>query len=177
MTTGMQVLLLNAGYEPLAVIPFRRAVSLVLKERVDPACEDTLTLQGVSWTLEIPVVVRLRHYINVPRRVAPWSRRAVLERDRYTCAYCGVQVGDRCWGYGVLTRQDFTVDHILPRSRGGRNTWSNTVCACPRCNQRKGNRTPHQAGMRLLWEPKRPRVNYLVVTGEIPTAWKVYLEL
>ena len=77
----------------------------------------------------------------------------------------------------VLSRGDFTIDHVLPISRGGKNTWTNTVCACATCNQRKGNRTPHEANMKLSWEPKTPRVTYLVASGEIPASWKVYLEV
>jgi 5-methylcytosine-specific restriction endonuclease McrA len=76
----------------------------------------------------------------------------------------------------VLERSNFTVDHIMPSSRGGKNSWGNTVCACPVCNHRKGNRTPHEANLKLLWEPKTPRVSYLVASGDIPAAWKVYLE-
>ena len=76
----------------------------------------------------------------------------------------------------ILRRQDFTIDHIVPRSKGGQNTWSNTACACPPCNQRKGDRDPHEAGMTMLWEPKMPRVDYVVASGEVPQAWKIYLE-
>lgn len=65
----------------------------------------------------------------------------------------------------------------MPSSRGGRNSWGNTACACAKCNHRKGNRTPHEAGMKLLWEPKTPRVDYLVASGELPEAWKFYLEV
>jgi 5-methylcytosine-specific restriction endonuclease McrA len=77
----------------------------------------------------------------------------------------------------VLGKNDFTVDHLIPRSRGGKNTWGNTACACPLCNNRKGDRTPHEAGMVLRWEPKIPRVGYLVASGDVPAAWKVYLEV
>jgi 5-methylcytosine-specific restriction endonuclease McrA len=105
-----------------------------------------------------------------------WSRRAVLQRDNYTCAYCGLRPGDKQRGR-LLTKQTFTVDHIWPISRGGKDTWGNTICACPSCNQRKGNRTPHEANMKLRWEPKSPRVNYLVMSGDVPAAWKIYLEL
>ncbi len=171
-----QVLLLNASYEPLAVITLRRALSLMLRGRVEAASEEAVTLHGVSSSMRIPVVIRLRYYVNVPRRGVHWSRKAVLRRDRYTCAYCGARPGDRQRGK-VLTKQDFTVDHILPISRGGKSVWGNTVCACAACNHRKGNRTPHEANMKLLWEPKTPRVSYLVASGEVPAAWKVYLEL
>ena len=171
-----QVLLLNASSEPLAVITRRRALSLLRRGRVEPACADKIELKTVSEIIHIPTVIRLRYYVNVPQRGLRWRRQLVLERDRFTCIYCGLEPGDQQRGR-ALTRQDFTVDHILPVSRGGRNSWGNTACACPRCNQRKGNRTPHEANMKLRWEPKTPRVNYLVAAGDIPAAWKVYLEL
>ena len=172
----MAVLLLNASYEPLAVIPQRRAMSLMLRGRVDAATEDAVTIRGASNVLRIPTVIRLRRYINVPRRGMRWSRRGVLQRDGYRCIYCGVQPGSFQRGR-LLSKRDFTVDHLIPRSRGGKNSWVNTACACPRCNNRKGDRTPHEAGMTLYWEPKTPRVGYLVASGNIPAAWKVYLEL
>ncbi|KAA3665047.1 MAG: HNH endonuclease [Chloroflexi bacterium] len=172
----VSVLLLNASYEPLAVIPKRRALSLLLRERVDAATDDVVPLRGISTSLNIPTVLRLRRYINVPRRGASWSRRAVLRRDNYTCIYCGIQSGTR-QEKRILERQDFTIDHILPKSRGGRNVWTNTACACPVCNHRKGNKMPHEAGMNLRWEPKTPRVDYIIASGAIPEAWKMYLEI
>lgn len=171
-----QVLLLNASYEPLAIINQRRALTLLQKGRVEAASSETIEMHTVSRSLHIPTVIRLRRYINVPRRGARWSRKAVLQRDNFTCAYCGVQSGQKLRGQ-ILTKTSFTVDHILPVSRGGKNTWSNTVCACPGCNQRKGNRMPHEANMPLRWEPKTPRVSYLVMWSHVPATWKVYLEL
>ena len=151
------VLLLNASYEPLSIIPQRRALSLLLRGRVDPATEETVALHGTANALHIPTVIRLRRYINVPRRGARWSRQGVLQRDNFCCIYCGIQVGEQQRGR-ALSKRDFTVDHIIPRSRGGKNTWGNTACACPMCNNRKGGRTPHEAAMTLLWEPKLPRL-------------------
>lgn len=170
------VLLLNASFEPLGIITQRRAVSLLLKGRVEAASREAVEIQGVSDVLRVPTVIRLRRYVNVPRRGVRWSRKAVLQRDNFTCAYCGRRPGDWQHGY-LLTRQSFTVDHILPISRGGKSTWGNTVCACPACNQRKGSRLPHEAHMKLQWEPKTPRANYIVAWGEVPAAWKVYLEV
>lgn len=169
------ILLLNASYEPLAVIPTARALSLWLRGRVEPATDEMLHLRGAGQGLELPTVIRLRRYVRVPRRGARWSRRAVLRRDGYRCIYCGVRAGEARNGL-VLARDEFTIDHLQPRSRGGRNTWGNTACACPACNQRKGDRTAHEAGMPLLWEPKTPRVDYLVAEGAYPSAWKLYLE-
>ncbi|MBV7327758.1 HNH endonuclease [Chloroflexi bacterium TSY] len=172
----VDILLLNASYEPLAVVPLRRALSLLMRGCVDAATEEILTVQGAVQNLDVPSVLRLRRYINVPRRGVGWSRRSVLLRDRFRCIYCNIRVGEQQRGQ-ILRKSDFTIDHIIPSSRGGKNTWSNTACACPTCNQRKGNRTPHEAGMTLLWEPKMPRVDYVVASGEIPAAWKFYLEV
>jgi 5-methylcytosine-specific restriction endonuclease McrA len=172
----MAILLLNASYEPLGVITKRRALSLLLRERVDAVTEEMTALYGVVDALSIPAVLRLRRYVNVPRRGARWSRSGVLKRDNFTCIYCGVQAGQKRGGR-PLNRSDFTLDHILPQSRGGRNTWGNTACACAGCNGRKGGRTPHEAGMAMLWEPKIPRVDYVVASGDVPESWKFYLEI
>lgn len=170
------ILLLNASYEPLTTVSTRRAVALMLRGRVEAVTEQTYKMQGVVESLHIPTIIRLRQYINVPRRGVGWSRRGVLGRDEYRCIYCGIRPGEV--GKGRLMRKhDFTIDHLVPRSRGGKNTWGNTACACFACNQRKGGRTPHEAGMPLRWEPKIPRANYIVASGKVPTEWKVYLDI
>ena len=162
------VLLLNATYEPLSVLSLRRAAKLLLKERAEPVATDSLPLVSPERTLSIPVVLRLKFYVNVARRNPPaWTRRGLLARDRYTCAYCRK----------LLTMREATIDHVLPVSRGGRSSWGNTVTACFRCNQRKADRTPHEAGMKLLVQPKLPRTRYLTLSGEVPAAWKLWLEL
>ena len=170
------VLLLNASYEPLAVIPARRALSLLLRERVDAVTDELVKISTAAQDLSIPTVIRLRHYVSAPQRGVRWSRRGVMRRDHFACIYCGVRSGE-AHGNSIITKADFTIDHIIPKSRGGRNSWGNTACACPKCNQRKGNRTPHEAGMPMLWEPKTPRVDYWVAMGQVPGAWKFYLEL
>jgi 5-methylcytosine-specific restriction endonuclease McrA len=174
MTTG--VLLLNATYEPMRVIPVRRAVGLLMRGVAEGVEGIAARLRTPSTVFVVPSVLRLRYYVHVPQRGAVWSRRGVLGRDGRTCVYCGMGVGERRHGR-VLTRADFTVDHLIPRSRGGGNTWGNTACACRWCNGRKGNRMPHEAGMRLRWEPKTPRVSYLIVSGEVPAEWRVYLRV
>ena len=170
------VLLLNASYEPLAVIPARRALSLLLRDRVDAATDEHVTLLSTAHRLTIPSVLRLRRYVGVPQRGVRWSRIGVMRRDGYRCIYCGITAGE-VRGNRTLYKDDFTIDHLIPRSRAGKNSWGNTACACPACNQRKGDRTPHEAGMSLLWEPKTPRVDYLVAMGSVPGAWKIYLEV
>jgi 5-methylcytosine-specific restriction endonuclease McrA len=162
------ILLLNATYEPLSVLSLRRAAKLLLKNRAEPVVSDNVPLVGPQRTLSIPTVLRLKLYVNVPRRNPPaWTRRGLLARDSYTCAYCGK----------LCAAREATVDHVLPVSRGGRSSWGNTVTACFRCNQRKADRTPHEAGMKLLIEPKLPRTRYLMLRGEIPAAWKIWLQL
>ena len=131
-------------------------------------------MHSAGQALPIPAVLRLRRYVNVPRARARWSCTGVLRRDGYRCIFCGSQAGEERQGR-TLTKTDFSVDHIMPRSRGGKNTWGNTACACSSCNQRKDARTPHEAGMTMLWEPKTPRVNYFVLSGDVPEAWKLYL--
>lgn len=173
---GTDILLLNASYEPLRTISVRRAVQLLLAHKVHAVEQIAYRLRTVNRVIEVPSVVRLTYYVNVPRKDVAWSRRAVLERDGWQCIYCGVQIG-RTHNGRVYHRADFTLDHLIPRSRGGGNTWSNTACACAPCNHRKADRTPHEAGMKLLFEPKRPRGNVLVIRGQIPEEWVKYLNL
>ena len=171
-----RVLLLNASYEPLRVVSVKRAVGLLMRGVVEGVDGVAARLRTPSTVFEVPSVLRLRYYVNVPRRGATWSRRGVLIRDGYACVYCGARVGEQRHGQ-VIIRADFTVDHLIPRSRGGGDSWGNTACACRWCNHRKADRAPHEAGMRLRWEPKTPRVNYLIVSGEVPAEWKVYLRV
>lgn len=148
----------------------------MLRGRVVAATDETFSLRATTSSFEIPTILRLRRYINVPRRNARWSRRGILDRDKHCCIYCGVTVGSKRKGR-IVIKKDFTVDHIVPRSRGGKNTWGNTACACASCNNRKADKMPNEAGMRMRWEPKTPRVDYLILGGEIPDAWKIYLEV
>jgi len=171
-----RVLLLNATYEPMRVISARRAIGLLLRGAAEGVDGIAARLRTPSRIFEVPAVIRLRYYVNVPRRGAIWSRRGVLQRDKYRCIYCGTKVGDRRRGRALL-KSDFTVEHLIPRCRDGADSWGNTASACGWCNHRKGDRMPHEAGMRLLWEPKTPRVSYVVVSGDVPDSWKIYLPL
>ncbi|AUH43755.1 HNH endonuclease [Streptomyces sp. CMB-StM0423] len=139
-----ETLVLNASFEPLSTVSLRRAVVLVLQDKaVVEQAHSGMRLRAASVELPVPQVIRLCRYVRVPfRRRAPWSRRGVLVRDRHRCAYCG--------------RRATTVDHVLPRSLGGGDTWLNTVASCAADNHRKADRTPEQAGMRLLRRPFEP---------------------
>lgn len=139
-----ETLVLNASFEPLSTVSLRRAVVLVLQDKaVVEQARAGLRLRASHLDLPVPRVIRLVRYVRVPfRQRAPWSRRGVLVRDRHRCAYCG--------------RRATTVDHLVPRSLGGTDTWLNTVAACAEDNHRKADRTPAQAGMRLLVRPFEP---------------------
>lgn len=173
-----RVLLLNGNtWEPLSIITVPRAINLLLAGKATVIEQSGTFLKTVRERYPIPSVIALRTYINVPRRRAHWSRKGVLIRDGYTCIYCAATPGVTSHGK-VMVKSDFTVDHILPRSRGGKDHWTNTACACYNCNHRKGNRLPHEAGMKLAWEPKTPRTSYLVIAvGTGPDAWRRYIEL
>ncbi|MFJ2116216.1 MULTISPECIES: HNH endonuclease [unclassified Streptomyces] len=137
-------LVLNASFEPLSTVTLNRAVVLVLQDKaVVEQAHPGLRVRAAAVELPVPRVIRLCRYVRVPfRRQAPWSRRGVLVRDQHRCAYCG--------------RRATTVDHVVPRSRGGGDNWLNTVASCAEDNHRKADRTPEQAGMPLLHLPFIP---------------------
>jgi len=163
-----QVLVLNATYEPLNVISVRRAVLLLLKEKAEIVEAAGAWLHSQQMALPVPLVIRLVCYVRIPRHFSlPLSRRTVLARDHYTCQYCGER----------LPKAVLTMDHVQPRSKGGETCWENVVAACASCNRRKGGRTPEEARMPLLREPRRPR--YLALTlleeASAPKAWNKYM--
>ncbi|MFF8659676.1 HNH endonuclease [Streptomyces huasconensis] len=137
-------LVLNASFEPLSTVTLNRAVVLVLQDKaVVEQAHPGLRVRAAAVEIPVPRVIRLCRYVRVPfRRQAPWSRRGVLVRDQHRCAYCG--------------RRATTVDHVVPRSQGGADSWLNTVASCAPDNHRKANRTPEEAGMPLLRQPFEP---------------------
>ncbi|MFE1764519.1 HNH endonuclease [Streptomyces angustmyceticus] len=139
-----ETLVLNASFEPLSTVSLRRAVVLVMQDKaVVEQAHPGLRIRAAAVDLPVPQVIRLSRYVRVPfRQRAPWSRRGVLVRDQHRCAYCG--------------RRATTVDHVVPRSHGGGDTWLNTVASCAEDNHRKADRTPEQAGMALLRRPFEP---------------------
>jgi 5-methylcytosine-specific restriction endonuclease McrA len=162
------VLVLNATYEPLNVVSVKRAVVLLLKEKAELVEAAEAKLRSESLAVPVPLVIRLMYFVKIPRRISlPVTRRGILSRDHYTCQYCGV----------TPPRKELTIDHVLPRSRGGKTTWENVVAACQKCNGRKGSRTPDEAHMKLCAKPERPR--YLAVAAlnstEIKAAWGKYI--
>lgn len=140
----MRALVLNAGYEPLAVVTFRRALVLVLAGKASVLAEGGAPVAGPTEILPRPSVILLHRYVKVPyREGAAATRRGVLRRDAHQCAYCGKAAA--------------TVDHVVPRSRGGRDSWENLVACCLRCNNAKGDQTLRALGWQLRFRPRRPR--------------------
>jgi 5-methylcytosine-specific restriction endonuclease McrA len=161
-----QVLVLNASYEPLNVCSVRRAHVLVWKGKAEIVERHVAPIRTSTNTYVRPHVIRLLQYVRVPRTVKrSLSRRALFARDGWCCVYCGTAAGR------------LTLDHVVPRSRGGASTWENVVTACSPCNLGKGDRTPEEAGLRLLRQPKPPApVLFIrIMTARVPEAWERYL--
>ncbi len=161
-----RALVLNASYEPLGVVSSRRAVCLVLDHKAELIeAQPGLMIRSETLSLATPAVVRLRAMVRAPRRAAmSVSRRAVFARDDYRCQYCG-------------GRAD-SIDHVVPRSRGGPHAWDNLVAACRPCNIAKRDRTPDEAGMRLARPCRAPRGGWLAVgVLAVPDSWKPYLAI
>ena len=164
-------LLLNATYEPLRVVHWQKAVTLLWREKVEVLEVYERQIHGVSSAIPLPSVMRLHSMIRLRdrHRAVKFSRANIFIRDGYCCQYCAK----------VFRPAELTFDHILPVSRGGRKTWENIVTACWRCNNRKSGRTPKEAGMRLLKNPVRPRWTQMtpVTSGArtTPHSWRYYL--
>ena len=161
-----QVLVLNASYEPLNVTSVRRAHVLVFKGKAEVIEQLQQQLHSATDTYPWPHVIRLVAYVRVPRAVQrKISRRALFARDGWKCAYCGTTAGR------------LTLDHVVPRSRGGESVWENVVTACAPCNHRKGNRSLEEACMELLHLPKPPAPVLFIrlAAPKIPNGWQPYL--
>jgi 5-methylcytosine-specific restriction endonuclease McrA len=160
-----QVLVLNASYEPLNVCSVRRAHVLVFKGKAEVLEDLPRPLRSASDTFRWPHVIRLVQYVRVPRAVKrKISRRALFARDGWRCQYCG--------STGKLT-----LDHVVPRSRGGDSVWENVVTSCAPCNLKKGNRLLDEVEMRLISSPKPPSPALFVTLAapKVPDVWQPYL--
>jgi 5-methylcytosine-specific restriction endonuclease McrA len=163
------VLLLNASYEPLRVINWRRALTLLFAGKVEVLEEYGREVHSVSLTIRLPAVVRLHSLIRVRARGVKFSRQHIYARDKYECQYCGSR----------LPPGELTYDHVIPRSRGGQTDWTNIVTCCIACNRRKGGKPLEQSGMLLLRPPKKPTWSpYVSLTLGVrnpPESWRNYL--
>lgn len=163
------VLVLNASYEPINVCAARRALILVLKGVASAEEHATAQVHSYSRHLELPSVIRLLEYRRIPQQSRALSRKNILLRDRYTCQYC----------HRTLPSVELTLDHVLPRSRGGGSAWENLVACCHPCNNRKGNRTPEEAGMKLAKVPRpfslHTSRHLMRMLGNADARWRKYL--
>lgn len=160
-----KVLVLNTTYEPLNVCSARRALVLLLKGKAETLEETGTVFRSERASFPVPLVIRLTQYVHVPRRnTVRITRRAVFARDRHRCQYCG-------------SERHLTVDHVVPRSKGGLDTWDNVVTSCAPCNRKKADRPPHLAGLRLLARPCAPEPSSFVLlhVDQVHEAWRPYL--
>jgi 5-methylcytosine-specific restriction endonuclease McrA len=164
-------LLLNSTFEPLKIVTWKKAVIMVMLEKVEVLEEYERIIRGVSFTLRLPAVIRLNHFIKWKAPIVKFSRQNLYVRDKGKCQYCGVSFEPR----------ELTYDHVIPRSKGGLTEWTNVVTCCTACNLKKGGRTPEEAGMSLVRKPKVPVWIPLVTMSlgieEPPDPWKDYLYL
>jgi 5-methylcytosine-specific restriction endonuclease McrA len=161
-----KVLVLNSSYEPLSICDAQKAVLLLFGGKaVQVTHHPERVISTVSRSFPLPSIVRLTCFVRVPYKSIILNRKNILLRDSFQCQYCG------------KTDQPLTIDHIVPRSRGGEYSWENLITACPRCNSKKGNRTPREAGMHPLKQAIRP--NNLMFMQQLTTTvsddWKPYL--
>jgi len=160
------VLVLNHDYEPLSICNVKKAIILLYlgKAELIAAC-DGKCLRSVYTSMPYPSIVRLSVFVRVPFKKIVLSRKNILRRDSHQCQYCG------------RIDSTLTIDHIIPKAKGGPDTWENLVAACVQCNNSKGDRTPHDAQMRLLRKPIRPNHVMFIrhFIGSVDDHWKPYL--
>ena len=160
-----RVLVLNQNYMPMSVCSARRAVILLYMEKAEIVERNHSVVRSINRELPLPSIVRLSRMVHVPKKRVLLSRKNIIKRDNHQCQYCGTREGP------------VTVDHVFPRNRGGKDTWENLVCACMKCNSRKGNLTPKEAGMHLRRHPRKPGYLFFIqhLGGVSDDRWKPYL--
>jgi len=166
----MQTLLLNSDYTPLKVLDWRKAMNLVFRGVVEIVEEyDDSEIKSISMSLRCPSVLKLKRFINIFGQKVKFSKYGVFSRDHFTCLYCGCQPGVK----------NLTIDHVVPRCKGGKTDWTNVVAACSKCNSRKGDKIPYDARMVLKREPFKPDMSsYIKLTINLPKTpegWANYL--
>ena len=162
----VKVLVLNASYEPLNITTWKRATVLMLKGKAE-SLENNNQI-SIHKKIKLPSVIRLRNYIKVPFRTLPLNRKNIFARDQNTCQYCGYM------------GKNLSVDHVIPKSKGGDDSWDNVTTACIKCNSKKGNQTTQEANLKLLNKPYKPlmSVNFEVirhVQSGSNVEWKKYI--
>ncbi|MBN2030006.1 HNH endonuclease [bacterium] len=160
-----RVLVLNQNYEPMSVCSARRAIVLLYLQKAEMIERNHEIVHSMRTYIPLPSIVRLSRLIHVPRKRILLNRKNIIKRDNHQCQYCGSKEGS------------ITVDHVIPKDQGGEDTWENLVCACMRCNTKKRNRTPREAGMKLLKKPRKPGYPFFIqhLIGIPDDRWKPYL--
>ena len=163
------VLVLNATFEPINVTAVRRALVLLLKGVAQAEETNHTEVHSTKKAIQVPSVIRLLSYRHIPQQSRALSRKNILLRDRNTCQYCAT----------VLPSGELTLDHVIPRSRGGSSTWENLVACCHPCNRRKGNQFPLEVGMKLMREPRAFNLHtsrhIMRLMGRSDDKWRKYL--
>ena len=160
------VLVLNQNYEPMSICSARRAFLLMYLGKAEMIeTQNGIKIRSVFKSYPLPSIVKIDRYIRAPRKNVVLTRKNILIRDGHTCCYCG------------STKGPMTVDHIIPKNKKGVDSWENLVCACDKCNNKKGDRTLKAAGMKLLRKPIRPNhITYIQrFIGHVDDRWKPYL--
>lgn len=159
----LRVLVLNSTYEPLQFCNAHRAIVMVIKGKAEQIECDGKVFRSPTVTFRLPTVIRLMNFINIPYRgIVSFSKKNVFRRDNHTCQYCG------------RNEVELTIDHVIPKSRGGNTSWENVVVACLECNLKKGNRTPREVGIRLLKRPYTP--HFLIHNSVYQSAPKSFIK-
>jgi 5-methylcytosine-specific restriction endonuclease McrA len=166
-----QTLVLNATYEPLRIVSWQKAITLLFQGKVEVIAVYDREIRGVTVRVKLPSVLRLLRHVRMKRRFyeVPFSRSNVYGRDDHRCQYCAQR----------FSPAQLTFDHVMPVARGGHKGWDNIVTCCIPCNRRKGNRTPEEAGLRLIRRPRRPEalpaLSMSLGLRRAPESWRDYL--
>lgn len=166
-------LVLNASFEPLHIVTWQRAIQLLFQGKVEVIENSDREVRTVRLTIRVPAVLRLIQYVPLVRKktIIRFSRANIFLRDQYHCQYCGKQ----------QPKSNLTLDHVIPIVQGGSKSWGNIVTACKTCNQKKGGRTPQQAGLNLVGKPRQPTwlpmINLQLGIKKAPERWKIYFKI
>ena len=162
---AVDVLVLNASFQPLQILNMRKVLKLVVKGTVEVVKHvDGRSINSSRVSYPMPSVVKLHKYVNYHPKPAPFSKRNVLIRDKFTCQYCG-----------DISSQKMTIDHIVPQSKGGPNTWENTVACCSRCNAKKADKSLKESGMTLKKLPKKPTPYVFMKAASVHREWDEFI--
>ena len=153
-----RVLVLNSDYTPLNVTDLRRGFILVSKGKAEIVKEDVKKIVTTVGEFVRPLIIRLVNYVRFRRGSIKVGRQRIFKRDKYECGYCG-------------SKKNLTIDHIVPRSKGGDNSWNNLITCCNRCNNEKDNKTPEEAGMKLRFQPYEPTIFSAVISEDVENIW------